>query len=387
MLGAIDEARRAGAATVGLACNRPSLLGGRVDLEIAPLVGPEVVAGSTRLKAGTATKLILNMITTGAMIRIGKTLGNRMIDLMPTNEKLRLRSRRILRELTGPGRRARRRSAGPLGRPSEAGPGGGAGRGRPRPGAGAARRARRPGARRDRGGDRRGAAMTAPARLGIDGGGTSTVAWLADDAGNVLGRGRSGPSNAKTVGAPAARAALAEAIGLAFADAGLRPATVGAACLGLAGFDRPDDRRLLEAWNAELGWARRLVLVNDGALVIAAGTPEGWGLGVIAGTGSIAVGRASDGTTARAGGWGPSSATRGAPTPWRWPGCGWCAPRRRPRPGPRRPRRARRSSLRVAGHRRHLGPRRGGLRRRASIGRASPRWRRRSSPRRATMPR
>jgi N-acetylmuramic acid 6-phosphate etherase len=101
VLGAIDEARRAGAATVGIVCNRPSLLGGRVDLEIAPLVGPEVVAGSTRLKAGTATKLVLNMITTGAMILIGKTLGNRMIDLMPTNEKLRLRSRRILRELTG----------------------------------------------------------------------------------------------------------------------------------------------------------------------------------------------------------------------------------------------------------------------------------------------
>jgi N-acetylglucosamine kinase-like BadF-type ATPase len=147
--------------------------------------------------------------------------------------------------------------------------------------------------------------MSVAARLGIDGGGTSTVAWLADDAGNVLGRGRSGPSNAKTVGAPIARAALAEAIGQAFADAGLPAATVGVACLGLAGFDRPDDRRLLEAWNAELGWARRLVLVNDGALVIAAGTPEGWGLGVIAGTGSIAVGRAADGTTARAGGWGP----------------------------------------------------------------------------------
>jgi N-acetylmuramic acid 6-phosphate etherase len=77
------------------------LLGGLADLEIAPLVGPEIVAGSTRLKAGTATKMILNMITTGAMIRIGKTLGNRMIDLHPSNEKLRIRSRRMLRELAG----------------------------------------------------------------------------------------------------------------------------------------------------------------------------------------------------------------------------------------------------------------------------------------------
>jgi N-acetylmuramic acid 6-phosphate etherase len=101
VLGAVGYARSIGAATVGIACNRPSLLGPLVDLEIAPLVGPEIVAGSTRLKAGTATKMILNMITTGAMIRIGKTLGDRMIDLRPTNEKLRLRSRRILRELAG----------------------------------------------------------------------------------------------------------------------------------------------------------------------------------------------------------------------------------------------------------------------------------------------
>ena len=101
VLGAVREARRRGASTVGITCNRPSLLGGEVELEIAPLVGAEVVSGSTRLKAGTATKMILNMISTGAMVRIGKTLGNRMVDLRPTNEKLRIRSRRMLRELAG----------------------------------------------------------------------------------------------------------------------------------------------------------------------------------------------------------------------------------------------------------------------------------------------
>ena len=101
VLGAVAKAKEVGAFTVGLACNRPSVLGGVVDLEIAPLVGPEVIAGSTRLKAGTATKMVLNMISTGAMVRIGKTFGNRMIDLQPTNEKLRIRSRRILRELAG----------------------------------------------------------------------------------------------------------------------------------------------------------------------------------------------------------------------------------------------------------------------------------------------
>ncbi|GIW87114.1 MAG: N-acetylmuramic acid 6-phosphate etherase [Isosphaeraceae bacterium] len=99
VLGAVERARQRGARTAGLACNRPSRLGERVDIEIAPLVGPEVIAGSTRLKAGTATKMILNMITTGAMVLNGKTFGNRMIDLTPVNEKLRMRSRRILREL------------------------------------------------------------------------------------------------------------------------------------------------------------------------------------------------------------------------------------------------------------------------------------------------
>jgi N-acetylmuramic acid 6-phosphate etherase len=101
VLGAMDAARKVGATTVGISCNRPSLLAERVDLDIAPLVGPEVIAGSTRLKAGTATKLILNTITTGAMVLIGKTFGNRMIDLQPTNQKLRIRTRRILRELAG----------------------------------------------------------------------------------------------------------------------------------------------------------------------------------------------------------------------------------------------------------------------------------------------
>lgn len=101
VLGAIEAAKAAGSYTMGLACNRPSLLGEIVDLEIAPLVGPEVLAGSTRLKSGTATKLILNMVTTGAMVRIGKTMGNRMVDLRPSNEKLRIRTRRILREMTG----------------------------------------------------------------------------------------------------------------------------------------------------------------------------------------------------------------------------------------------------------------------------------------------
>ena len=151
-----------------------------------------------------------------------------------------------------------------------------------------------------------------PTLLGVDGGGTSTVAWLADAGGRVLGAGRGGPSNAKAVGPEASRKALGQAIALAFADAGIAPGPVAAACLGLAGFDRPDDRRLLTGWAEEARWADRLVLVNDGDLVLAAGTPEGWGLAVIAGTGSIAVGRTPAGQTARAGGWGPMIGDEGS---------------------------------------------------------------------------
>ncbi len=140
--------------------------------------------------------------------------------------------------------------------------------------------------------------------LGVDGGGTTTEAWLALPGCRVLGRGKSGPSNAKAVGLEAARRALDAAIRAAFDDARLVPAPVAVACLGIAGFDRPGDRRVLATWAAEARWADRLVTANDGELVIAAGTPEGWGISVIAGTGSIAVGRAPDGRTARAGGWG-----------------------------------------------------------------------------------
>ncbi len=140
--------------------------------------------------------------------------------------------------------------------------------------------------------------------LGIDGGGTSTKAWLAEDPGPVIGRGQAGPSNVKSIGPEAARAALDLAISRSFDDAGLGRCPVDVACLGLAGFDRPAEKQLLEKWSDDCGWAHRLVLVNDGDLVVAAGTLDGWGVGVIAGTGSIAVGRSKTGQSARSGGWG-----------------------------------------------------------------------------------
>ncbi len=96
VLGAVKEARRRGALTVGLACNRPSELEAQVEVMIAPLVGPEVISGSTRLKAGTAQKMVLNMLSTAAMIRLGKTYGNLMVDLKATNAKLRVRAQRLV---------------------------------------------------------------------------------------------------------------------------------------------------------------------------------------------------------------------------------------------------------------------------------------------------
>jgi len=107
--GAMRRARQRGAAVVFVTCSPESVCDVDADVIINPEVGPEVVTGSTRMKAGTATKLILNTLTTGAMVRTGKVYGNLMVDLTATNAKLRDRSERIVRELTGLDRRAARR--------------------------------------------------------------------------------------------------------------------------------------------------------------------------------------------------------------------------------------------------------------------------------------
>jgi N-acetylmuramic acid 6-phosphate etherase len=101
--GALTRARKAGARIIFVTCDPATELQTFVDLTIAPAVGAEVIAGSTRLKAGTATKLVLNMLTTGAMIRIGKTYGNLMVDVHTGSEKLKDRARRIVNIVTGIG--------------------------------------------------------------------------------------------------------------------------------------------------------------------------------------------------------------------------------------------------------------------------------------------
>jgi N-acetylmuramic acid 6-phosphate etherase len=96
VLGAVDAARAAGALTVGVACAEGSELGRRVDHEVVAPVGPEVIAGSTRMKAGTAQKLVLNTVSTVSMVRLGKTYGNLMVDVVASNAKLRARARRAV---------------------------------------------------------------------------------------------------------------------------------------------------------------------------------------------------------------------------------------------------------------------------------------------------
>ena len=101
VLGAVRRARELGAVTIGVSCVPASQLSQEAAIPIEVMTGPEVITGSTRMKAGTATKLVLNMLTTGTMIRLGYVYGNLMVNVQPRNEKLRDRARRIVRDAAG----------------------------------------------------------------------------------------------------------------------------------------------------------------------------------------------------------------------------------------------------------------------------------------------
>ena len=103
VLAALERARELGAVTIGLCTNAHSKLESRCDVTIAPLVGPEVISGSTRMKSGTAQKMVLNMLTTCSMIKLGKVYGNLMVDLKASNKKLEDRARRLIVHATGVG--------------------------------------------------------------------------------------------------------------------------------------------------------------------------------------------------------------------------------------------------------------------------------------------
>ena len=101
VLGGMRYAKACGAPVISLTCNEKSQMAVEADIAISPIVGPEVVTGSTRMKAGTAQKLVLNMLSTGVMIKLGKVYENLMVDVQPTNEKLVARTRRIVMLATG----------------------------------------------------------------------------------------------------------------------------------------------------------------------------------------------------------------------------------------------------------------------------------------------
>lgn len=101
LLGVLAQAEKVGAKTIGITCNSKGKIAEDAGIVICPEVGPEVIAGSSRLKAGTAQKMVLNMLSTGAMIKIGKTYENFMIDLSATNEKLKDRAIKIVSQLSG----------------------------------------------------------------------------------------------------------------------------------------------------------------------------------------------------------------------------------------------------------------------------------------------
>jgi N-acetylmuramic acid 6-phosphate etherase len=318
-LAALRYARQQQAFTVSFACNPQSDLEALADLAITPVVGPEILSGSTRLKAGTATKLVLNMLSTGAMVRLGKTYGNLMVDLRATNNKLRARTNRIIRVLTGLSAPeadallqqcdgelktalvAQRSNLTPA-----------AARARLQACGGQVRKALEELANAAGiSGDRK---PSGELYLGIDGGGSRTIALLATvKAGaqmpgslpfSVLGRGEAGPCNLQAVGSARALAALDEAVGGAFAAASISRTPVAIACLGLAGAGRAEDQKIFHDWACQVNLARTVEVTTDAEILLAAGTPDGWGIAIVAGTGSIAYGRSPDGRTARAGGWG-----------------------------------------------------------------------------------
>ena len=311
VLGAVEHARSLGAFTIGLSCNADSELIPVVDLAITPVVGPEILSGSTRLKAGTATKLVLNMLTTGAMVRLGKAYGNLMVDLRATNEKLRARTNRIVRHLTSLthqqadellekcGRELKTALVSQLASVSaeEA-------RLRLQKADGQVRKALGPSSD---------SSKTVAAKwddlvLGIDGGGTHTIALLArataPEQWTILGRGEGGPSNVTAVGPQRAFASLDEAVARAFAAAGFTRGAVRAACLGLAGAGRAEEQAVIKSWAERAGLAVSVTVMGDTPLLLAAGTPDGWGVAVVAGTGSMVFAQAPDGRTTRVGGWG-----------------------------------------------------------------------------------
>jgi N-acetylmuramic acid 6-phosphate etherase len=312
VMGALRYGRECGCFTIGLACNEDAAQSSECDLLITPIVGPEVLSGSTRLKAGTATKLILNLLSTGALIQLGKVYRNLMVDLRATNSKLRRRAVRIVRQLLG---LTEEQSlalltqcqwevktalvAGRLGCSPD--------RARQRLGeaGGQVRAAIEPPAALE-GPDA--TAPPGPILVVLEGGGTKTRAAAVvfepkTGQAKILAVGESGGSNPYLVGVPKVQQQIAQALGAVQRAVPFRgKALLLMACLAGAGSEA--DRSLWKRWFEELHAAEGVEVLSDADAVFAATCPEGWGQILIAGTGSVAWARDPEGRERRAGGWG-----------------------------------------------------------------------------------
>lgn len=319
VIGGLKHANEIGAFTVGLACNEGSELAAVSRVMLTPVVGPEVVTGSTRLKAGTATKLILNMLTTATMIRLGKTYGDLMVDLAATNLKLEDRSRRIVAALAD----VTPDKAGELLKESHGdvksaivmqrhGVTEAQARGLLAGAAGQLRVALastvtaepQPVAATKGSGDR--------LVIGVDGGGSKTLAWLArlpagvKEVGELtpIGEGEAGGSNPNSLGWAAAMANIELSVTRAFHAAGLPKQPALAICLGIAGAGRDAEQHRLRTWVDQRRLAERIHVTHDVSPLLSVPGLDGHGIALVAGTGSLAYGRTPDGRTARSGGFG-----------------------------------------------------------------------------------
>ncbi|PVU91165.1 hypothetical protein BB561_004541 [Smittium simulii] len=322
VIGALDYARQVGALTIGVSTNAVSTLNECVDIILAAEVGPEVVTGSTRMKSGTAQKLILNMLTTGAMIKLGKTYGNLMVDFKPTNEKLRLRAPKIVCEVTGVTRDEALEALSKCGgqvkiaimsiitktNPEQAAK-----------------------LLEDNGNilvkaidshkQTTNSSTTTeesdpemlPVIMTADGGGTKTLIYLVDLQGNEVGQATVESTNYSSVSLDMICQRISN--GLDLAIAGRKNIKVVKSLVGLAGIGDPAKTKILQDKLQNL--SPNLTVITDIKLVstgLPKSTADSLSVSVIAGTGSATLAELPDGTVEVCGGWGPVLGDQGSGT-------------------------------------------------------------------------
>ncbi len=304
VMGALEFAKSIGAFTVALSCINNAIINQHAEIPISLVVGPEIITGSTRLKAGTATKLVLNMISTGVMVALGKTLGNLMVDLRASNVKLKARANRIVREVTGMGEQEAAKilvecsgevKTAIVSHEMNIDPD--VARSLLTQNNGIVRKVLS--------GKSITPSIDSNLMIGLDGGGTKTVAVLARGGKkdfSIIGRGVSSASNPRVVGFDNAICAINDAVRHAFTDAKIPVMKPGLLVAGISGAGREEEKNILHKGISNL--AKKVVITTDASLVLEEGLMEGWGIAVISGTGSMVLGKNQQGESFRSGGWG-----------------------------------------------------------------------------------